>query len=136
MPACALWVPCYFHVCWDFFSGSLWQLGGCGLCTADLLGVCVVVLMVVPARGGFLGEHFWEMVGVTGCLWQVSPTPLGRACWRCLVVLFRLGVPLRISGLGGDALHPLCVIFWWAGCVGGCGHLTFVVGLWWYSVDV
>ena len=77
-----------------------------------------MVLMVVPARGGFFGEHFWEMVGVIGCLWQVSPTPLGRACWRCLVVLFRLGVPLTASALGGDVLHPLCVLFWWAGCVG------------------
>ena len=34
-------------------------------------GTCDVVLMVVPARGGFLGEHFWEMVGMIGCLWQV-----------------------------------------------------------------
>ena len=27
-----------------------------------------MVLMVVPAPGGFFGEHFWEMVGVIGCL--------------------------------------------------------------------
>ena len=47
-----------------------------------------MVLMVVPARGGFFGEHFWGMVGVIGCLWQVSPTPLGQVCWRCLAVLF------------------------------------------------
>ena len=48
------------------------------------------------------------MVGVIGCLWRVSPTPLGQACWRCLVapVLFRLGVPVAISALGGDVLHP------------------------------
>ena len=78
-----------------------------------------MVLMVVPARGGFSGEHFWGMVDVIGCLWRVSPTPLGQACWRCLVVpiLFRLGVPLAISALGGDVLHPLLMLFWWAGCV-------------------
>ena len=69
--------------------------------------------MVVSARGGSFGEHFWEMVGVIECLWQVSPTPLGRACWRCLVVLFRLGVPLTISALGGDVLHPLYVLLLW-----------------------
>ena len=53
------------------------------------------------------------------CLWRVSPKPLGQACWRCLVVpvLFWLGVPLEISALGGDVLHPSNVFFWWAGCV-------------------
>ena len=62
-----------------------WSAGG----TRD------VVLMVLPARGGFFGEHFWGMVGVIRCLWQVSPTSLEQACWGCLVVsvLFRLGDP-------------------------------------------
>ena len=82
-------------------------------------GTCDVVLMVVPARGGFWGEHFWGMVGVIGCLWRVSPTLLEQACWRCLVVpvLFQLGVPLAISALGRDVLHPSCVLFCWADCV-------------------
>ena len=54
-----------------------------------------------------------------GCLWWVSPRPLGQACWRYLVVpvLLRLGVPLEISALGGDVLGPSCMLFWWAGCV-------------------
>ena len=76
-------------------------------------------LLEVNFGGTFLGEHFWGMVGVIGCLWPVSPTPLGQACWRCLVVpvLFRLGVPLAISALGGDVLHLLWVLFWCAGCL-------------------
>ena len=45
-------------------------------------GTCDVVLMVVPTQGRFFGEHFWGMVGVMGCLWRVSPTPLGQAKWR------------------------------------------------------
>ena len=57
-------------------------------------------------------------MGVMGCLWLVSPKPIGQACWRCLVpVLFRLGVPLGITALGGDVLHLSYVLFWWAGCV-------------------
>ena len=31
-------------------------------------GTCDVVLMAVLARGGFFVEHFWEMVGMIGCL--------------------------------------------------------------------
>ena len=43
--------------------------------------------------GGF-EKSVWGMVGVMGCLWWVSPKPLGQACWRCLVApaLFLLGV--------------------------------------------
>ena len=29
------------------------------------------------------GEAVWGSMGVMGCLWQVSPKPLGQACWRC-----------------------------------------------------
>ena len=31
-------------------------------------GKCGVVLMVVPARGGFFGAHVWGMVGVVARL--------------------------------------------------------------------
>ena len=82
------------------------------------------------------GGTLWGMVGVMGCLWWVSTKPLGQACWRCLVVpvLFRLRVPLGISTLGRNVLHPSYVLFWWTGCV-----WVVVVWLLWSasgSVDV
>ena len=103
--------------------GFLWRLiaiGGSSFCTAGLLGVHVMwCLWAFLLEVGFLGGPIWGMVGVMGCLWWVSPRPLGQACWRCLVVpvLLRLGVPLEISALGGDVLRPSCVFFWWVGCV-------------------
>ena len=80
-----------------------------------------------------------------GCLSWVSPRPLGRACWRCLVVpvLLQLGVPLeisawmgmscvrRVSSFGGRIMCGL----WWPGfcgqpLVGFCGCVVSVVPIW------
>ena len=87
------------------------------------------------------------------CLWQVSPKPLGQECGRCLVVsvLFWLGVPLVISALGGDVLHPSYVLFWWESCVwvmvnwllwsasggfGGCMAVWCLYGVGWCFLSV
>ena len=46
-----------------------------------------------------------------GCLWRVSPTPLGQACRRCLVapVLFRLGVPWQsLPWVGMSCIRRAC----------------------------
>ena len=79
---------------------------GCLLfvCSWSAGGPCNVMLGVVPAWDRvifvfvfFWGEAVWARVGVMGCLWWVSPKPLGQACWRCLLVpvIFWLGVPLE-----------------------------------------
>ena len=104
-----------------------------------------MVFMAVPARGGLFGEHFWGMVGVIGCLLRVSPTPLGQACWRCLVVpvLFRLGVPwqfllsvgmsyiLRAYSFSGQVLGGLWSPgFYGRPLVGFGGCVASVVPIW------
>ena len=78
------------------------------VCGGDM---CDVVLMVVPARGGFFREHFWGMAGVIGCLWWVSPTPLGQAFCRCLVVPVLFGWVFLWQSLpwvGMSCIHRAC----------------------------
>ena len=87
-----------------------------------------------------------------GCLWWVSPKPLGQACWRCLVVPvtfwlgvspgdFCLGVGCHVCSFGGWVVcglwspgfcgRPLMGL---GGCVTGvvfilCG-LVFSLSVW------
>ena len=76
-------------------------MGGSSLCTAGLLEVHVMWCL-----WSFLLEvGFWRAYLGDG------------GCDGISLVLLRLGVPLAISALGGDVLHPSCVLFWWAGCV-------------------
>ena len=72
-----------------------------------------------------------------GCLWWVSPKPLGQACWRCLVVpvIFWLGVSPGDFCLGvGCPVSVICAFLVGGLCV-ACGRLASVVGLWWGLVD-
>ena len=77
-----------------------------------------VMVMVVPARGGFL-ESIWGDNGCDRMSLTGESYTFRKAYWRCLAVpvLFRLSVPLAISALGGDVLHPSCVLSWWTDCV-------------------
>ena len=84
-----------------FVSPGVSLVVGCLLfvCSRSAGGPSNVMLGVVPAwdRVVFFllfflgGKAVWGRVGVMGCLWWVSPKPLGQACWRCLVVPVILG---------------------------------------------
>ena len=83
-----------------------------------------------------LGVGFLESIfGVIGCL---CPTPLGQACWRCLVACCALSTGCSPDNLCLGRGCPASVVraLLVGGLCGGCGPLTFVVGLWWEPVDV
>ena len=92
MHTCALWAYCRFHV--FMFPWRLIVVVGCLLFVRSWSagGLCDVMLGIEHFFLG--GEAVWRRVGVMGCVWWVSPKPLGQACWRCLVVslLFWLSV--------------------------------------------